>query len=291
MSNPSHRYLVTGASGQLGRLVVEGLVRKVPAEQVAVIVRNPKAGESLAALGVEVRIADYAKPETLDAAFAGIDRALLSSSSEVGQRTVQHRNVIDAAKRAGVTFLAYTSLLHADTSPLGLAVEHRETEAALSSSGIPFAVLRNGWYTENKVMAIPAALEHGAYLGSAGEGRFSTASRADYAEAAVAVLLADDAGNGCIYELAGDRSFTLPEFVAEVARQSAKPVAYKDLPEAEYKSVLLGAGLPEHFAELLADSDAGAAKGALLDESGQLGALIGRRTTPYAATIAEALRG
>lgn len=284
------RFLVTGASGQLGRLVVDGLLKTVPAAQIGVLVRSDKAAAEFAARGLHVHKGDYGRPETLTAAFAGVDRALLISSSEIGQRAVQHRNAIDAAKQAGVKLLAYTSLLHADTSPLGLAEEHRQTEAALKASGLPYALLRNGWYTENYAASIPAALAHGALLGSAGDGRIASAARVDYAEAAVKVLTADAPPAGRVYELAGDTAYTLTEFAAELSRQSGKTVVYQNLPEADYKAALVGAGLPEPFAALLADSDAGAATGALNDAGGDLGRLIGRPTTPLATTIAAALK-
>ena len=290
MPDRQPRILVTGASGQLGRLVIDALLDRVPAASIAAVVRDRKAVGALAARGVQVHEADYTKPDTLDAAFAGVDRLLLISSSEVGQRVAQHRNVIDAAKRAGVKLIAYTSVLHADVSPLGLADEHRQTEAALRASGVPFALLRNGWYTENYAASIPPALAHGAFLGSAGEGRIASASRADYAAAAAAVLTADDAG-GHVYELAGDYAYTLTEFAAAIAHRSGKPVVYKNLPEADFKGALLAAGLPESLAALVADSDAAAAKGALFDDSHQLSRLIGRPTTPFATTVAAALDG
>jgi NAD(P)H dehydrogenase (quinone) len=291
MSNRQPQLLVTGASGQLGRIVIDALLKTTPAARIYALVRNDKAAADLSALGVRVHLGDYEKPETLDEAFAGVDRLLLISSSEVGRRVSQHRNVIAAAKQAGVKLLVYTSLLHADASPLGLAGEHRETEAALRESGLGFALLRNGWYTENYAASIPSALTHGALFGSAGDGRIASAARADYAEAAAAVLSADEDQAGRIYELAGDESYTLSEFAAEITRQSGKPVAYKNLPEAEFKALLARAGLPEAFAALLADSDAGASKGALFDESGQLGKLIGRPTTPFAKSVAMALKG
>jgi len=291
MSNPQPRILVTGASGQLGRLVIDKLLETTPATQIAAIVRASKAAADLSARGVQVRVADYSKPATLDAALAGVDRLLLISSSEVGQRVPQHRNVIAAAKQAGVKLVAYTSVLHADASPLGLAEDHRQTEAALRASGISFVLLRNGWYTENYAASIPAALAHGALIGSAGEGRIASASRADYAAAAAAVLTANQDQGGRIYELAGDLPYTLSEFAAEVARQSGKPVVYKNLTEADFKAALVGAGLPEGFAAMLADSDAGASKGALFDDSHQLSKLIGRPTTPLATTVSAALKG
>jgi NAD(P)H dehydrogenase (quinone) len=281
---------ITGATGQLGRLVIQELLRSVPANQIIAAVRTPAKAQDLAALGVQVRQADYAQPATLQAAFAGVDKLLLISSSEVGQRAPQHRAVIDAAKAAGVKLIAYTSLLRADTSALGLAAEHKETEAALHASGVPFVLLRNGWYAENYAGTVPMAVQHGAVMGSAREGRIAAASRADYAAAAATVLVREGQA-GKVYELAGDTSFTMAEFAAEIAKQSGKPVAYVDMPPADYAAALVKVGLPEGFAALLADSDAAAANGGLFANGGQLAQLIGRSTTPIASVIAAALKG
>ena len=281
---------VTGAAGHLGRLVIQELLRSVPAAQVVAAVRTTAKAQDLAALGVQVRQADYTQPETLKVAFTGADKLLLISSSEVGQRTPQHRAVIDAAKAAGVRLIAYTSLLHADTSALGLAVEHKETEAALAASGVPFVLLRNGWYTENYETVVPTAVQYGAVMGSARDGRIAAASRADYAAAAAAVLTRDWQA-GKVYELAGDAAFTLTELAAEIAAQSGKPVAYVDMPQADYAAALVKVGLPEGFAALLADSDAAAANGGLFDDGRQLSQLIGRSTTPISSVIAAALKG
>lgn len=280
--------LVTGATGQLGRLVIDNLLRTVPAQRIAAAVRDPAKAAALATRGVQVRQADYTRPETLDRAFAGAEKILLISSSEVGQRAVQHRAVIDAAVRSGARLLAYTSILRADTSPLGLAREHLETEKMLQASGLPHVVLRNGWYTENYTASIPAALAHSVLLGCAGDGLIASAARADYAEAAAAVLLADGQA-GRVYELAGDAAYTLSGLAAELARQSGKPVVYKNLPQPDYKAALAGFGLPEPIAELLSDSDAGASRGGLFDGSRQLSTLIGHATTPMAASVAQAL--
>jgi NAD(P)H dehydrogenase (quinone) len=282
--------VVTGATGQLGRLVIATLLKTVPAAQIVAAARNPSKAADLAALGLQVREADYSKPATLTAAFAGADKLLLISSSEVGQRVAQHQAVIDAAKQAGVKLVAYTSLLHADTSPLGLAKEHLATEAALQASGLPVVLLRNGWYTENYAASIAPALAHGALLGSAQQGRIASAARADYADAAAAVLT-QEAQAGKVYELAGDEAYTLAEFAAEVTAQSGKTVIYQDLPEADYRAALIGVGLPDFVASLLSDSDAGAAKGALFGDSRQLSKLIGRSTTPLKAVVATALKG
>lgn len=281
--------VVTGASGQLGRLVIQNLLKSVPAGEIVAAVRNPARAADLAALGVQVREADYTKPATLAAAFAGAGKLLLVSSSEVGQRAAQHAAAIDAAKAARVGLVAYTSLLRAPTSKIALATEHRETEAMLKASGLPHVLLRNGWYTENYTGSIGAALAHGVVLGAAGAGRISAAARADYAAAAAAVLTREDQA-GKVYELAGDQPFTMAEFAAEVARQSGKPVAYQDLPEAGFKAALVGVGLPEGFAAVLAQSSATSAQGELFDGGRQLSALIGRPTTPLADSVATALK-
>jgi len=291
MTSPAPRLLVTAASGQLGRLVVARLLKNVPASQIAVAVRSEKAAAEFSALGVTAHIADYTQPASLEAAFAGVDRLLLISSSEIGQRFAQHKNAIDAAKKAGVKLIAYTSVLHADRSPLGLADEHRQTEAALAASGVPFALLRNGWYTENYLASLPSILAHGAHFGCAGDGKISSAPRADYADAAAAVLASTESHAGKVYELAGDSAYTLADFAAEVARLTGKPIAYQNLPEADFKGALLGAGLPEPIAELLANSDTGASNGALFDDSHTLSHLIGRPTEPLAVTLAAALNG
>jgi NAD(P)H dehydrogenase (quinone) len=281
--------LVTGASGQLGRLAIDALLKHLPATQIYALVRSDKAAAELATLGVNVRIGDYRDPVSLDSVLIGIDRVLLISSNDLGNRSAQHANVIEAAKRQKVGLIAYTSLLHADVSKLGIAGEHRDTEAALGASGVPYVLLRNGWYTENYAAGIPAALAHNALAGSAGEGRISSAARADYAEAAAIVVSADQIESGRIYELAGDDSYTLTEFAQELSAQTTKEIPYANLPESEFKGLLLGAGLPAPLAELLADSDARAAEGALFDDSRELSKLLGRPTTSWKATIAAAL--
>ncbi len=282
-------YAITGATGQLGRLVIDVLLKTVPAYRIVAGVRNPAKARDLADRGVIVREADYDRPDTLPTALAGVDKLLLISSTDVSGRLPKHRAVIEAAQRAGVSLIAYTSMLHADTSPARLAVEHRQTEEVIATSGLPAVILRNGWYTENHLLALPAALEHGAFVGAAGVGRFSSAARKDYAEAA-AVALTADGHAGKTYELAADQAFTLAELAAEVSRQSGKSVVYSDLSQAAFEGVLTGAGLSADLAALLADADAAAARGALFDDGGALGRLIGRPTTPLASLVASALR-
>lgn len=277
---------ITGATGQLGRLVVEMLKRKVPPAEIAALVRSP---DKAAALGVEVRAFDYSEPDTLAPALAGVDTLLFISSSEIGRRAVQHRNVIEAAKGAGVRRMVYTSLLHADASPLSLADEHRATEAALRASGVPHTILRNGWYTENYTGSIPTALAQGAYIGNAGQGRISSAARADYAEAAVTVLTGG-AHDGRTYELAGDDAYTLTDLASELSMQSGRTIPYADLPEREYAAILVQAGVPQPVAHAIASWNTHASQGALFDDSRQLSGLLGRPTTPLSATVAEALR-
>ena len=279
--------VITGATGKLGQHVIASLLTSVPAASIIAAVRNPAKAANLLALGVQVRQADYNDGASLDAAFKGATKILLISSIAGGQRAQQHQNVIDAAKRAGVALLAYTSVLRADTSPLGLAAEHVITEAAIRASGLPYTFLRNGWYLENHTEHLAPVLEHGVVLGAAQNGRFSSAARADYAAAAAAVLTADKPQ--AIYELAGDQGFTLAEYAAEVARQSGKAIVYKDLPQADFQAALVSVGVPEGFADLLADSDAGAAKGGLEDNGKQLSALIGRPTTRLADAVKAAL--
>ncbi|ASE82051.1 TPA: SDR family oxidoreductase [Citrobacter koseri] len=275
---------ITGATGQLGQHVIDTLLKTVPASQIAAIVRNPAKADALTRLGVTVRQADYSDEAAFTAALQGIDRLLLISSSEVGQRAAQHRNVINAAIAANVKFIAYTSLLHADRSPLGLHVEHVETEKMLADSGIPYALLRNGWYTENYLASAPAALEHGVFIGAAGEGKIASATRADYAAAAARVI-SEEGHAGKVYELAGDEGWTLSQLAAELAKQSGKKVVYQNLNEADFAAALKGVGLPAGLADMLADSDAGAAKGGLFDDSHTLSALIGRPTTSLAESV------
>ncbi|CAJ0994097.1 Quinone oxidoreductase 2 [Sodalis praecaptivus] len=279
---------ITGATGQLGRLVIDELLKKMPAAHIIAIVRSPAKAADLAQRGVQIRQADYDKPDTLTAALSGVEKLLLISSSEVGRRVAQHAAVIDAAKRAGVDLLAYTSLLHADTSPLGLGEEHRATEALLAESGLPVVLLRNGWYNENYAVGIPAALAHHAVTGTAGDGRIAAAARADYA-ATAAEALTRDGQAGKIYELAGDSAWTLAELAAEISRQSGQEVNYVNLPQADYQALLEQAGLPAPLAAMLADSESGAARGGLFDDGRQLSRLIGRSTTPLTTLVARAL--
>jgi len=276
---------VTGATGQLGRLVVESLKSKVSAETIVALVRNP---EKAADLGIEARAFDYTQAENLVASLRGIDKLLLISGNEVGQRLPQHLAVIDAAKQAGVKQLIYTSLLHADSSPLGLAIEHLATEVAIKESGLTYTILRNGWYTENYTGSAKGAIGAGAFIGNAGEGKIASAARVDYAEAA-AVVLAGEGHEGKTYELAGDEAYTLTELAAEISKQSGKNIPYNNLTEVEYAGILKSFGLPVGLAEMLADSDTGASKGGLFDDSKVLSELIGRPTTSLAKVVADAL--
>jgi NAD(P)H dehydrogenase (quinone) len=276
---------ITGATGKLGRLALGELRTYVDPSDIVALVRTPsKAGD----LGVAVREADYAKPDTLVAALTGIDTLLFISSSEVGQRVVQHQNVIDAARAVGVKRIVHTSLLHADVSPLSLAVEHRATEAALRASGVAFTLLRNGWYAENYTGSIPGALAGGAFIGSAGDGRLSLATRADYA-AAAAKAAAEPGHEGKTYELAGDDAVTLADLAAEISRQTSRTIPYRNLPEADFSAALQGFGIPAWLANAIASWDIGASNGAMFDDSRQLSALIGRPTTPLSTAVAEAL--
>jgi NAD(P)H dehydrogenase (quinone) len=266
---------ITGATGQLGRLVIDKLKQRAPADRIVALARSP---ERAADLGVETRVFDYDRPETLAPALAGIDTLLLISSSEVGKRGPQHEAVIAAAKQAGIGHIVYTSLLRADTTPINLGLEHSATERAIAASGIPYTFLRNGWYLENYAAGVQGALAHGALIGSAGEGRIAAASRADYADAAVAVLLGTG-HEGKIYELAGDTGFTLADLAAELSRQTGRDIPYHDLPPADYAAALARAGVPATFAGMLAGWDVDASNGALFDDGRQLSRLTGHPTT------------
>ncbi|TMV15347.1 SDR family oxidoreductase [Arenibacterium halophilum] len=276
---------ITGATGQLGRLVVEKLRERAPDTPVVALARSPEKADDL---GTEVRPFDYDKVETLAPALAGVETLLLISASEVGRRVPQHQAVIDAAKAAGVKRIVYTSLLRADTAQVGLAQEHRDTEAALAASGLAVTLLRNGWYTENYLASLPAALEHNALLGSAGDGRISSATREDYAEAA-AVAMLDESHAGRTYELAGDTSYTLTDLAAAISAKAGRTIPYVDMPVPEYAAVLEKAGFPAPVAQMLADFDTAAKRCEFFDDSHTLSTLIGRPTTPLDSAVAAAL--
>ncbi|MGW5737381.1 MULTISPECIES: SDR family oxidoreductase [Streptomyces] len=283
--------VVTGATGHLGRLVVEGLLdAQVPAGQIAAVVRDKEKAADLAARGVELRIADYSAPDTLAGAFAAGDRVLLISGSEVGQRVPQHTAVIDAARAAGVALLAYTGVLGGPDADFDLAAEHKVTEQLILDSGLPYTFLRNGWYHENYTANLAPVLEHGAVVASAGEGRVASAARADYAAAAVAVLTGQG-HEGKTYELSGDVAWSLAEYAAEIARQTGKDISYANVSPEENLAILTGAGLPEQFAAILVDVDSAIERGLLAGTNGDLSRLIGRPTTPVADAISAALKG
>lgn len=274
--------VVTGASGQLGRLVVGGL----PADQVVAAARTP---EKVADLGVEVREADYDRPETLDKAFAGADTVLLISANEPGKRIPQHAAAVDAAKRAGAGRIVYTSAPYADTTDLVLAPEHKATEELIRDTGLPFTFLRNGWYHENYEDTIARAATTGEVVGSAGAGRVASASRADFAAAAVAVLTGGGHENK-VYELTGDTAWTFPEFAAEIAAVAGRPVSYRDLSPAEHQAYLEAAGTPPEVAAFVVALDQNIAAGTIAHTPGTLRQLIGRPTTPIATAVAGVLK-
>jgi len=278
---------ITGATGHLGQLTIQALLDAGTAPQeIVALVRSPEKAASLAAQGVQVRAADYHRPETLAPALAGVERLLLISSSDLADRVGQHRNVVEAVRQAGVKLLAYTSVLNADTSTLGLADDHRATEELIRASGVPFVFLRNGWYLEN--YDLKSAVEHGAIAGAAGEGRFNPASRADYAVAAAAVLTQPGMENK-VFELGGDQAITLSEMAAEVQAQSGREVAYHNMSQAAYGQMLEGVGLPVPVAQMLADSDRGLENGDPHTERRDLSTLIGRPTTTLAQGVKTAL--
>ncbi|MFF7484046.1 SDR family oxidoreductase [Streptomyces luteogriseus] len=281
--------VVTGATGQLGRHVVEQLLEKVPAGQITAVVRNAEKAADLADRGVKIALADYNDPASFDGLFSAGDKVLLVSGNEFDKgRVQQHKVVIDAAKAAGVALLAYTSA--PGTLTAALADDHRGTEEILLGSGVPYALLRNGWYHENYTENLAPVLEHNAVVAAAGEGRVSSASRADYAAAAVAVLTGEGHENKT-YELGGDTSWSFAEYAAELSRQTGKEIAYNAVPAEALVGILTGAGLPEPFARILAGVDVSIEKGELVVDTGDLSRLTGRPTTPFAEAIAAALKG
>lgn len=279
--------LVTGAAGKLGRLVVHHLLARVPANTIVAGSRDPQALADLASKGVKTVELDFHKPATVEAALEGVDRVLLISGLDP-QRFEGHRNVIDAAKKAGVKQLAYTSILHGEKNPLEMGADHHRTEKVLRDSGVPFTLLRNGWYFENATENLGSALEHGVFLGATAHGRYSPAARTDFAEAA-AVVLTTPGHENKTYELAGDSALTIDDVVAEVNAQTGKKIAYQDLSRQDYAAKLESFGLPGYLAQILAECDWGIGAGALLDESRQLSRLIGRPTTSLAANVRQVL--
>ncbi|MGB9994666.1 SDR family oxidoreductase [Streptomyces pseudogriseolus] len=280
--------VVTGASGKLGRHVVEQLLEKVPAEQVTAVVRSPEKVADLAGRGIRVAVADYNAPETFDGLFAAGDKVLLISGNEFDKgRVRQHSLVIDAAKAAGVALLAYTSAPATLTATL--ADDHRGTERALLDSGVPYVLLRNGWYHENYTENLGPVLEHDAVVAAAGEGRISSASRADYAAAAVAVLTGEGHENAT-YELGGDEAWSFAEYAAELSGQTGREIVYNPVTPEQLTGILVGAGLPEPMAAMFAGVDAAIAEGQLVVDSGDLSRLAGRPTTPLAEAVAAALK-
>lgn len=275
---------ITAATGQLGRLVVEDLLRHVAPSELVLVVRDPARAAPFAERGVLVRQADYDDPATLDSALAGVDRLLLISSSEVGRRVAQHTAVVRAAKAAGVSHIVYTSAPRADTSTLSVVPEHKVTEEVIRESGLTFTLLRNGWYTENYADRIAAALATGTFVGAAGEGRVASATRADYA-AAAATVLSGTGHDNAVYELAGDVAWSFPELATAISAASGREVVYQDVSPDKYAEILAGAGLPENVAGFVAQLDADTAEGLLSEATGDLRRLIGRPTTTLAETL------
>jgi len=278
---------ITGATGQLGALVIQELKLKIPTKNILALVRNP---EKLADQEITAKVFDYSKPETFNDALAEVDTLVLISSSEIGKRIEQHANVISAAKKANVKRVIYTSLLHADTSVIGFAEEHLATEANIKTSGLSYTILRNGWYTENYTGSVGSALANDALVGSAGDGRISSATRQDFAEAIVAVVTNEEGHENVTHELPGDEAWTLSDLANEISKQAGKNIPYHDLPPSEYSALLESIGISKELAEAIVSWDVSASKGALYGEERTLSKLIGRPTTSLATSVEQALR-
>lgn len=279
---------ITGATGQLGNLIIEQLLQLTAAQNIVALVRNIDKAEHFKVQGIEPREFDYDHPETLAPALSGIDKLLLISANEIGRRTPQHQAVIDAAKVAGVPYLAYTSLLRADTSPLGLAQEHRETEKLIQDSGITYTFLRNNWYSENYLAGVAHTIEIGTLFGAAQDGRISSASRIDYAEAAAKVLTSTGHENKT-YELAGSESFSLSDLATFIGQAVNKDIIYQNLSAEEYTQGLTQAGLPAGLVDVIVDADIQTIQGAMYSDSKDLEQLIGHKTTSIQDAIKAAL--
>ena len=281
--------VVTGATGQLGRLVVEDLLSGgLPAGQIAAAGRSVEKIADLADRGVRVAAIDFTEPDTLVAAFTGADVLLLVSSSAIGARALQHANVIEAAAAAGVGRIVYTSAPHADTSALVLAPEHKATEALIQASGLAFTILRNGWYTENFLGSVEQARATGELVSSAGAGRVASASRADYAAAAARVLT-ETGHEGRVYELSGDTAWGFDELANVLGDLVGRPVVYRSVTAEEHLAILTAAGLDAGTAQFVVALDGNTRDGLLAETSGDLGKLIGRPTTPLAEGLRAAL--
>jgi NAD(P)H dehydrogenase (quinone) len=278
--------VITGATGHLGRQVVEQLLaRGVDPSTVVAGGRNEEALAALAAHGVRTARIDYADPATLEDAFVGADKILLISGNEVGKRSVQHKAVIDAARRVNAE-LVYTSAPMASTSALVLAPEHKATEGLLEGSGLTYTVLRNNWYTENYDDTIRQAASTGSILTSAGDGRVASATRRDYAEAAAVVLLSED-HTGEILELGGDTPWSMAELASTVAEVTGTDVTVQQVTTDEHVAALEGFGLDEGTAGFVAALDGNIADGLLAESDGTLSRIIGRPTTPLKQYVAE----
>ena len=280
---------ITGATGQLGQWVIQSLLKNTAAANIVALVRNESKAANLKAQGIELRLFDYDTPATLASALSGIDKLLLISANEVGRRTAQHKAVIAAAQQAGVPYIAYTSLLNADHSPLGLAQEHRETESLIKASGLQYTFLRNNWYSENYLAGVTHTVEIGTLYGTAGEGKISSAARVDYAEAAANVLTTSGHENKT-YELAGSISFTLADLAADIADVSGKEITYQNLSAEDYTQALTQAGLPVGLADIIVAADIQTEKGAMFSDSKDLEQLIGHPTTAIKEQVAAILK-
>jgi NAD(P)H dehydrogenase (quinone) len=284
------KMLVTGATGKLGTKIVETLLKTVPASQIAVSVRNPEKAEGLRARGVEVRQGDFDRPETLDSAFAGIDRLLLiSADGDNETRVRQHTDAVAVAERAGVKFIAYTSVANASESTIFLAPPHVAAEEAILKTGIPYSFLRNNWYLENEISSIQGVLAGAPWVTSAGSGKVGWALQQEYAEAAAAVL----AGNGhenTVYELSG-KLMTQEELVAALGTVLGKEVPVQQIDDAAYADIMKGAGVPEFVIPFLVEIQKGIREGALEIESNDFEKLLGRPVTPIREALTQIVNG
>lgn len=281
--------LVTGASGQLGRLVLDSLLAsgKSPASIIATTRDTAKLAD-YAAKGVIVRLADFDDAASLDAAFAGADKVLIISTDALdqpGKRLAQHKAAVAAAKEAGAKHILYTSMPQPDDSLVTFAPDHLGTEEAIKATGIPYTILRDGWYAENLFMSLPHALETGSWYTSTGEGRIAHITRADTAAAIAGAVL--KAGNESkTYTLTGTKSRTAEEIAAIVSAATGKPLKVVHVTDAQLAEGLKAAGLPEGFIPTIVSFDANTREGKIASVTSDAETLSGRKPTSFEDFVA-----
>ena len=267
--------VITGASGQLGRLTAELVLARVPASEVTLTTRRPEALSDFVGRGARVRQADFDRPETLAEAFAGGERLLLISADVVGRRVAQHRAAIEAAREVGVRHVAYTSYLNpVAENPAVITPDHRDTEEALRESGLAWTALRNAFYAEYQVPAGAQAIATGQLIHNNGEGRIAYVSREDCAAAAAAVLTTEG-HEGKAYDITGPESLSFAEAAERISAATGREIRHVDVPPEAARQGMLSSGMPEWQVDVSLGLLAAVREGALDAVTGTV-ATVGR---------------